>query len=134
MKESTLEKYFFQDISRGATLLKLIFADSCATLRADKKTSLTNYRRCIKRIEELKKRLGVRRDLPSSILNGHAIIKKFHIPQGPLIGELLLALREEQLAGRVRIKQDAYEFLKSLLLKKNYENTHSTNTRRKKSR
>ncbi|MCY3781101.1 MAG: hypothetical protein OXG78_12380 [Chloroflexi bacterium] len=49
---------------------------------------------------------------PPLLLNGHDIQERLQLRPGPLVGELLTALREAQVAGAIRSKPDAKEFLR----------------------
>lgn len=112
MKAVTLEKYFLKDSYVGGLLLRLIFVDSYASVRKDKKTSLSKYYECLKRLKKLKRRVNNKTDLPKALVNGDDIMKYCRLSPGKKIGELLLAVREEQLTKRIRTKKEAFAFLK----------------------
>jgi len=115
MKNSTIEKYFFNPKFNGQNLLKLAFVDGLASVPAKGESDLTNFYKMIKRIKDLQTMSKEKERLPKSILDGHQIMKKFNLKPGPQIGELLKILREEQLAKRVRNKKEGFEFLKKYL-------------------
>ncbi len=115
MKNSTIEKYFFNPKFNGQDLLKLIFADALSSIPLNGKPDLTDFYKMLKRIEDLKKLSKTKKRLPESILNGHQIMKKFNLKPGRQIGELLNVLREEQLAKRIKSKKEGFEFLKKYL-------------------
>ncbi|MBI4239765.1 CCA tRNA nucleotidyltransferase [Candidatus Uhrbacteria bacterium] len=119
LKHTTLEKYFFRIPSLGRTLLKLIYVDSLASVRADGKTSLGNYRQCKKRLAEFLRTAGAQKEmLPKPIISGDDVMNTLRIAPGPQVGETLMRVREEQLAGRVKTKKDAIIFLKKIKIKK----------------
>jgi len=47
---------------------------------------------------------------PVRLLDGHSLIQEFNIPQGPLIGKLLEAIREAQAIGKVTSREEALSF------------------------
>lgn len=49
------------------------------------------------------------------LLNGREVMEVLHIPQGPLVGKIKRALEEAQLEGSVRTKEQAIEFIKSII-------------------
>ncbi|TSC96199.1 MAG: hypothetical protein Athens101410_129 [Parcubacteria group bacterium Athens1014_10] len=117
IKNSTLEKYFFNPKFNGQDLLKLGFIDAIASIPDKGKTNLTNFYKMAERIKNLQAMSKEKEKLPESILDGHEIMKKFKLKPSKQIGELLKILREEQLAKRVKSKKQAFEFLKKHLEK-----------------
>lgn len=118
MKNNTIEKYFFNSKFNGQDLLKLFVADALASIPKKGRPNLINFRKMLKRIEDLKKLSKEKTRLPKSILDGHEIMKNFNLAPGKQIGELLNILREEQLAQRVKNKKEALDFLKNFLKRK----------------
>ena len=53
-----------------------------------------------------------RHGLPKPLLNGDEIMKLLKIPAGPGVGEIIRALREEQLSVRVKTKEEVMVWLK----------------------
>ncbi|HBL17565.1 MAG: hypothetical protein A2X36_10010 [Elusimicrobia bacterium GWA2_69_24] len=51
---------------------------------------------------------------PVRLLDGVAVMKTLGIPPGPKVGELLAALQEAQGEGKVRTREDALRYLRSL--------------------
>ncbi len=126
MRPSTVEKYFFNPNFPGAGLLQLAFADALSTIPEVGQPDLTNFRQMLKRISGLKKFVAKRDRLPPPVLDGKEIMKKFKLPPGPQIGELLRALREAQLSGELggpkkslaEKKKNGLEFLKKVFTEK----------------
>jgi len=117
MKNSTIEKYFFNketgELSEnGKNLLRLTFCDASATIPFKGKPDLENFNGMLKRIEELKALTKEKNRLPKPILNGHEIMEAFNLKPGKKIGEILELLREEQLAGKIKTKEEGLKFLK----------------------
>lgn len=112
MKRSTIEKYFFSRRYPSDVLLQLLYIDALATIPLVGRSDLANYRTLKKRIEEMKKLGHKKEELPIPLINGHDVIEVFNIDPGPKVGKLLALVREEQLAGRVKTKQEALEFLR----------------------
>ncbi|MBI4249985.1 CCA tRNA nucleotidyltransferase [Candidatus Uhrbacteria bacterium] len=115
LRNNTIEKYFFRNPVLGHTLLQLVWADSTASKQASGTSSLGTYRTFLKKMESF---LRVSRakgaHLPKPVVNGIDIMRTLSIKPGAKIGELLLAVREEQLAGRIKTKRDAIHFLQTL--------------------
>ncbi len=59
--------------------------------------------------------------IPSPVVNGNDIMKALKIPQGPEIGKILERIREEQSAGKIKNREEAFAFL----LKKNFNAKNS---------
>ena len=112
MKNKTIEKYFFNPNYPGLNLLKLIFADSLATVPPSGQPDLTTFHQLFNRIQELKELGKEKKELPKPLLNGNEIIKEFNLKPGPQVGQLLDLLREEQLSQKIKTKKQALEFLK----------------------
>ena len=55
---------------------------------------------------------------PPALVSGHDLLENFSLSPGPLIGELLEALREAQAMGEVRDRQEALHFAEGWLAKK----------------
>ncbi len=112
MKNTTLEKYFFNDQVPGQDLLKLMYADIQATIPTSGRPDFTDYVSLEKQIAELEKISKQKKVLPKEIVNGHEIIKKFKLSASPKIGQLKNLLREEQLKNVIKTKKQAFDFLK----------------------
>lgn len=115
MKPSTIEKYFFNSNVPGENLLKLAFVDISATVPPDGRPDFSSFNQMTERIEQFKNLSATKKELPRPLLNGHEVMKEFGLKPGPKIGELLTALREEQLEGRIKDRDEAIEFLKKYL-------------------
>ncbi len=113
MKKTTLEKYFFHETNPGFDLIRLTYADVMATIpQKTKKPDFREYKFLEMQITALEKIMSKKKTLPKVIINGHEIMKYFHLPSGKQIGNLLINLREEQLKGQVKTKKQAYAYLK----------------------
>lgn len=115
MRPSTIEKYFFNPKLPGRNLLKLAFVDISATVPPSGQPDFTNFEQMWRRVEELKNLSLSKKELPKPILNGHEIMKEFNLKSGSKIGELLATLREEQLSGAIKEKEEAIQFLQKYL-------------------
>jgi len=51
--------------------------------------------------------------LPPALLNGDQIMAELNLPPGPVIGELIELLREAQVCGEIRDRQQAIDYLHS---------------------
>ncbi len=118
MKASTIEKYFFNPQKPGLDLLKLSFVDISATVPPSGKPNFSDFNEMIERINFLKsqnqKYKRKPQNLPQLLVNGNEVMREFNLPPSPYIGKLLHLVREEQLNGRIKNKQETFEFLKSV--------------------
>lgn len=110
MKNNTIEKYFFKDKKLGDLLQKLIFTDSCASLRADGESSLDTFCAFQKRLKQFGTRSS--KKLPKPLINGHDVMNTLSLKPGKRVGAYLQKVREEQLAKRIRTKNGALSFLR----------------------
>jgi tRNA nucleotidyltransferase/poly(A) polymerase len=114
MKNSTIEKYFFSNRYNGEDLLKLGFIDILSSVwQKESNQRFAGFNLLIKRINELKK-LGKDRQLPQALLNGNEIMQILKIKAGEEVGKILDNLREKQLSGEIKTKQEAREFVKKI--------------------
>ena len=60
-----------------------------------------------------------KKPLPN-ILDGYAVMKKFKLKEGYLIGVILKKIREEQVLGKISTKKQAYKLAKSIIDKVNH--------------
>jgi poly(A) polymerase len=116
MRPGTLERYFFNPDKPGDALLAVMFCDGSASLAPSEEVAeLAHFRQLRERIAELRRFIDERNRLPKPVLNGNDIMTRFGLTPGPRIGELIAALREEQLtrlqAGQTMTADDAYTFL-----------------------
>lgn len=117
IRNSTLVKYFFDTYTgglseKGKKLLMLIYCDSLATIPKGSKPNLQNFKGILKRINQLKDHTRQQISLPKPYLNGNEIMEFLNIQPGPLVGKLIELLREEQLSGKIRNRQQAIDFIK----------------------
>ncbi|MBU4511652.1 HD domain-containing protein [Patescibacteria group bacterium] len=128
MKNATIVKYFIRHPRLGENFMKLFWLDAMASVPEVGKSDLSHYKKLKKRINQLKKstfkstikicpakiKLDSRGRF-KAVINGDDIMKEFKIKPGKKVGELLDLVREEQLAGRVRTKKEAIDFLEKKL-------------------
>ncbi len=106
MQNSTIEKYFFRDRTRGHWLMQLSFADIGATIPPTGEPPFGSYRAMKKRIALLEK-LGAGQTLPPPLVNGHDIMRRFKLKPGAEVGRLLAIAREAQLSKTISTKTQA---------------------------
>jgi len=116
VKRTTLEKHFLRDREAGRQLLQLACADASASVREDGGSSLGNLEELLKVLAVLDKRSGGA-GAAKSLLSGEEVMMLTGVGSGPQIGQLLEALREAQLSGRVSSADSAKEFLLAAHLK-----------------
>ena len=115
MKATTLEKYFFSSRFPGNELLMVIFTDISASLPNRGKPTFDSYKKLKKRLASLQ-RQGRRQkaSLPKPLLTGTELMKVTKLKSGPRVGELLAVLREAQLSGKIKTKNQALLLLKKI--------------------
>ncbi|MBI3151728.1 MAG: polynucleotide adenylyltransferase, partial [Chloroflexi bacterium] len=118
---------FFRDSGKaGVDLILLALAD----LRATSANELT--------IETWTAYLDVARTLlenywerpeevitPPRLLDGHELMKELKLKPGPVVGQLLEAIRENQAAGKIQNREQAFTFARDWL-KENPNGTRNT--------
>jgi len=55
---------------------------------------------------------------PPRLLDGHQLMQRFHLPAGPLIGELLAAVEEAQAEGHLRSSEEAVALVQEMLTRR----------------
>lgn len=104
MRPSTLERYFLTDSGRGEALLQLIWSDGMATV-SDKGRPTINAFLVLQR--RLKPLIGRTRKPVKPLLHGDELMAAFDLKSGPIIGQLLDAIRDAQLERKVKTKHQA---------------------------
>jgi poly(A) polymerase len=117
LKSTTLEKYFFNNPEWGEDLLKLSYADGMASIPPDGKLVMSFYNKLVKRIEDLKVKKEEKEKLPQPLLNGKNLIG-LGLKPGPFFSKILDAVREEQLNGVVKTKEEAIELARKITSEK----------------
>lgn len=110
MKPSTIEKYYFHSYHPSDALLRLQCLDTIATVGKNKKIDDTGYRAIYATVNRIAKKRRASGECP--LLSGNDVMKTLDIPPGPRVGEIMRALRDEQLKGKVRTNAHAKKFIK----------------------
>lgn len=76
---------------------------------------LQDFYRLLKRLKSLEKTIRRKKTIVPPILDGHQIMALFKLEPGPQIGRLREALREAQLALKVKTREQGIKFLKQYL-------------------
>lgn len=111
MLATTLEKYFFDDPVAADLLLKLMYCDGSATITDQGKPALVPYRALLKRLAQLRSQSVGKTKLPPPLVDGLVVMKMLKIAAGPKVGEIIRALREEQLTGKVTTAAEAKKWV-----------------------
>lgn len=111
MRPTTIEKRFFNLNFPGENLLKLAFVDALSSLPPKGKPTTILYNAMKKRIQNLRATFNAKNRLPKPILDGREIMAYFKIKPGPKVGEILEFLREAQLSGKIKDKNQAKKYL-----------------------
>ncbi|MCX6811210.1 MAG: HD domain-containing protein [Candidatus Berkelbacteria bacterium] len=117
MKLTTFEKYFFREDGVGDELLRLSWADISATIPPSGKPDYSIYNAFVKKINEIRETVKTKqkeRTLPESLINGNDVMKVLKIKSGPRVGEVLAKIRELQLKGTIKTKEEALKKVKNL--------------------
>ena len=111
---------FFRDTKEaGIEALLLSLADRLATLKGDMSSPewqghLTGTKAILSRyFGEERERI-----FPTTLLTGNDLQRQFHLEPGPLIGQLLEAVREAQVEGKVRSREEAFKLVEEILRRK----------------
>ncbi|MDA2935845.1 HD domain-containing protein [Patescibacteria group bacterium AH-259-L05] len=112
LKARTIERYFFNPQNPGDDLIKLAFVDISSTISSSGKPDFTQYNSLLEQIKNFKKLSPTKKGLPKALLNGNEIMNEFNLKPGRKIGKLKDLVREEQLQGNIKTKQQAIKFLK----------------------
>ena len=118
MRPSAFEKYFMSALGRD--LIGLTRADTGATVWADGSRPTNSVVEVLKRVEQLRP-IVEQRELKKGVLrlvSGEDIIANGLKP-GPAFREILAHIRDAELEGKIKTREEALEYLKMLI--KNYE-------------
>lgn len=109
MKDTTIEKYFYNKNFPSEELLMLIYADISASLQNNGQPDFSDYKKMTARI----KKIGGqnKKSLPKPLVTGHDIMKALNIKAGPRVGRLIELAREAQLKGKVKTKKQSINYL-----------------------
>jgi len=113
-----LYRFFRETKGAGVEALLLSLADHLATLKGDMSSPewqghLTNTRAILSNyFGEERERI-----FPPTLLTGNDLQRRFHLEPGPLIGHLLEAVREAQVEGKVRSREEALKLAEEVLLR-----------------
>jgi len=113
-RPTTIEKYFFSENFPGVNLIKLAYLDSLATIPSNGKLDFGLIDALLRRIKDMRalvKNKKERAALPKAILDGDEIMKLLKIKPSKKVGEIKENLREAQLSGRIKNKNEAKKYL-----------------------
>jgi poly(A) polymerase len=127
MRQTKLEKYFLSEFFPGEKLLQIVFDDAIGTIPEGRKIpqknsdlknwiSLQGFDIFLKRIKKIKKMGGEKNVRPAPILNGREVMKILNMEPSKKVGEILEAMREAQLNGKIKNQTEAVEFIKKIKL------------------
>ncbi len=108
---------FFRDTSEaGIDILLLYLADHLATWGPNLRPA--RWRRRVELVNLMLADYYQRREeviSPPKLLDGRDLMREFGLEEGPRIGELLEAVREAQVEGKVKTKEEALAYVKRVL-------------------
>lgn len=117
MRPATVERIFLAGDGLGQELQQLTWADSRASLdpkeatRGDRFHLTRRFGVLQTRLQEILSR-GYRGSTPVPLVDGTDVMDALALPPGPVIRELLDAVRDAQLNGRIADKESALKFIK----------------------
>ena len=114
MKKTTFEKYFFSERYPSVKLLAVSLADELSTIHDTGKPDTSNYYYVREKMQEMAKAGLGKVKPPKPIITGEDVIQILHITPGPRIGEILSMVREDQLNGRLKTREEALVYLEEL--------------------
>jgi poly(A) polymerase len=130
LRNTTIEKYFFSDRYPSKLLLTLIECDARASVPA-----YANKVDKLKPLRILKKRLSkIGEQPPKPLLSGREVMKILDLTAGPRIGKILRKLREAQLGGKIKNKQEAKKNLPHYSIISRFSRAKSEKSRNRKTR
>ncbi len=108
-------RYFRDTGEAGIDLLYLCLADHLAARAAA--LDMSQWQEHCRLTEYVLEKYFTEEKLvaPPKILDGHDIIKLFHLKPGPKVGELLEGLKEAQATGEVTTREQAEAYIKKIL-------------------
>jgi len=112
MRAATIERHFLSPNRPGEKLLQLIYCDGMASVPKNSEGHRLHYWAVKDRIQRIEALAAEQAKIPAPLLNGRDVMNTVGIPSGPAIGRYLDLVREEQLSGRIKTRQDAFVFLK----------------------
>jgi len=114
MRLSTLEKYFFNPDHRGQKIITLSYCDITATVgkNGPDYELLIKFLKQISKVKTQVKAKQKQAKLPKPLLNGKDIMKVLDLKSGPKVGKILNQLRDKELAGELKTKEQALAWLK----------------------
>ncbi len=108
---------FFRDTGdAGVDTLLLCLADHLATARPDLRRA--RWRKLVESVASMLADYYERHQKvisPPKLISGHDLMDEFGLEEGPRIGELLEAVREAQVEGEVRTREEALALVEGLL-------------------
>lgn len=107
IKATLIEQMFFSPRRPGRSLLHCMLADQLASVRADAVTEPEPIETLLAQIHQL----APDGTLPPPLISGHDVIEWLELKEGPKIAEILDAVREEQLQGKINTPDEAKQFL-----------------------
>lgn len=114
IKNSTLEKYFFNEQVPGMVLRQLFYTDGAATIPKDG-NNLNALKSLLKRIKKIEPLIRTNQNVKrKGLISGSDLIKELKLKEGPDIGSLLLQLREAELSGTITTKKQALSLAKKI--------------------
>lgn len=114
--ERALRRFWMRDDERvGMTIILVSLVDMLATRGVEMTTEhIRDHMRVLLELIKVGERLKELKAYPK-LVNGHDVMKRYGIPQGPLVGKALRMVKEAQIAGRVKTREDALALLDEIM-------------------
>lgn len=118
LKTTTIEKYFFNPNLPGDHLLRLGYCDGTASIPADGSTGAAHVLAMMERVKKIGIMSAAKKKLLPPLIDGNDVMKLLKIKPSKQVGDILMAVREEQLLGNLKNKKSAKEYVKKHFLPK----------------
>ncbi|PIR57048.1 MAG: hypothetical protein COU72_02965, partial [Parcubacteria group bacterium CG10_big_fil_rev_8_21_14_0_10_41_35] len=113
LNPKTIEKYFFSERHPSENLFKLIFIDGLSSIRENGSPLIELFYELKNRIADIKKQTKSHgKKLAKPLITGHDVMETLSLKPSERIGHILDEVRQKQLSGELKSKQEALEYLK----------------------
>ena len=116
LRDSTIEKYFFRPDGWGEILLELAKYDAMASIPLSGKTEMDCYNKLKERVERMRELKEKEAKIAKPFIRGDDLIG-LGLKPGPIFAEILDEIRDLQLKGKLKNKQEAIDYLKKHCIK-----------------
>lgn len=117
IRSKKLEDMFFQNEELGRELISLSQADALASKHETGESSLENINFLIERLEKIKAKIGDVSEMKMPLIITGKDLIEIGLQPGPQFKEILELVRDAQLDGRIKSKEEGLELVKNINIK-----------------